>query len=93
MIKGIEMSKKNPTLGVFLCNCGGTISKVIDFKELAEFVSKFEDIKFVKEHGFLCGEEGLRLVADAIRNGVERIVIVACSPKLYEPMFKECMAP
>lgn len=89
MIKGIEMSKKNPTLGVFLCNCGGTISKVINFKELAEFVSKFEDIKFVKEHGFLCGEEGLRLVADAIRNGVERIVIVACSPKLYEPMFKE----
>ena len=85
------MPEKALAVGVFLCDCGGEISRVIDFSKYAEFASNLEHVKFVKRHSFLCGKEGRDEVSNAIRNGADRIVIAACSPKLYETLFRRCL--
>jgi heterodisulfide reductase subunit A len=82
------MSKEKPTLGIFFCDCGGELSQVIDFPRLSEFASKLQDVKFVKRHSFLCGDEGRKEIDALIQKGADRIVIAACSPKLYEPLFR-----
>lgn len=86
------MAKNKTALGVFFCDCGGEISKVIDFERLSDIVSKMEDVKFVKRHSFLCGKEGKKEIETGIREGANRIVIGACSPKLYEVHFRRFLA-
>lgn len=84
------MSTKALDIGVFLCDCGEEISRTIDFAQLIKFTSRLENVKFVKRHSFLCGDDGRSKINAAIRDGAERIVIAACSPKLYENLFRRC---
>lgn len=74
--------------GVLFCDCGGELSRVIDFVHLEDFASKLQGVKLVKRHSFLCGEEGKSEINTFIQAGAERIVIAACSPKLYEVHFR-----
>ncbi len=83
---------KKPSLGVLLCDCGGEISQTIDFDKLQTFVSKLDNVKLVRRHSFLCGEDGEREVAKLARKGVDRIVVAACSPKLYENHFRNYLS-
>lgn len=82
------MSTKKSALGIVFCDCGGSVSRTLDFKYLSEFASKLQDVNFVKRHDFLCGEKGKKEVDDLVRKGANRIVIAACSPKLYEVHFR-----
>ncbi|MFX0198743.1 MAG: hydrogenase iron-sulfur subunit [Candidatus Hodarchaeota archaeon] len=84
-----KLPEKDPEIGVFLCDCGGSISRTIDFAQLVEFASKLKDVKLVKRHSFLCGDEGRSEINVAIEGGMERIVVAACSPKLYETLFRQ----
>ena len=82
---------KNSDIGVFLCDCGGKISSTIDFSQLSNHASVLKDVKTVKSHGFLCGDEGRNEIKAVIKDGVERVVIGACSPKLYEKFFMQLL--
>jgi len=86
------MPERKTALGVFFCDCGGELSKVIDFDRLSDIAAKMDEVKFVKRHSFLCGEEGKKEIDAMVRKGANRIVVVACSPKLYEVHFKNCLA-
>lgn len=79
-------------MGVFLCDCGGEISSTIDMSQLAESASNLKGVKFVKRHSFLCGDEGKSLIKTAIEDGVDGIVVAACSPKLYETTFRKSLS-
>lgn len=79
-------------VGVFFCDCGGELTKVLDYEQLSVTASKMEEVKFVKRHSFLCGEEGKKEIQALIKKGANKIVIAACSPKLYEPHFKNILA-
>jgi heterodisulfide reductase subunit A len=82
---------KNSDIGVFLCDCGGKISSNIDFSQLSNHASAIKDVKTVKRHEFLCGDEGRNEIKAVIKDGVERVVIGACSPKLYEKFFMQLL--
>src|SRR3972149_8464558 len=86
------LEKAPQAIEVFLCDCGGEISRTIDFAKLKEAASKLECVKSVKRHSFLCGDEGKNEIKAAAKNGANRIVVAACSPKLYEPLFKQCLS-
>lgn len=77
-------------IGVFLCTCKKDLPKVIDFKSVPEFIKKTEGITVVEIHDTLCEKTGQLAVQDAIKSlKLDGIVIGGCSPKLYEPMFRE----
>jgi len=74
--------------GVFLCNCGKKLAGKIDFSALAEVARGKPDVAFVVETELLCQPDGLKLLAEKAKTeGVDRIVVAACSPRLYEETF------
>jgi heterodisulfide reductase subunit A len=74
-------------IGLFLCNCGESL-KNIDLPKIRGILAKLEDIAFVDISHNLCLEEGEKAIASRIlRENVNRVVIAACSPELYEDKF------
>ena len=75
--------------GVYICKgCG--IGESIDIEKLAK-VAKKGPIKEenIKVHDVLCSPEGLQLIkGDTKKEGINTILIAACSPRLHEPTFR-----
>ncbi len=64
---------------MFLCTCGGSLTSSVDFANLAETFRKEASVHIVD---FLCADEGRReIIAAVSREGLERLVFAACTPK------------
>lgn len=80
------------SVNVLLCDCGGELRKAIDFDELHKCLSSIENVNSVEQVKYLCGTEGLNKIRKAAKNSRDRLVIAACTPKLYEGLFRKCAA-
>jgi len=79
-------------IGVFLCQCGGNISKTIDLEQVAQFVETRDDIGVVKIHSNMCSGAGQKMIIEEAKElGLNRIVIASCSPHFHEKTFKGTM--
>ncbi len=77
------MDKK---LAVYICGgCG--IGDCLDLDKLSAVATKEYKIGICKTHPFLCGEEGAQLMRKDIEEGVNTIVIAACSPRVNYDVF------
>ena len=75
-------------IGVYVCHCGGNISETVDIAEVASFAEKQPDVILVRDYSHMCSEVGQKMVSDDIRdNGLDRVVIAACSPQFHEKTF------
>ena len=75
--------------GVFLCECGGNISGVLDLPALATGGRALDGVVNVAVSQFLCGAEGRRLIEDVVADrGLDRIVIGSCSRRFQGPTFE-----
>jgi len=78
-------------IGVFLCDCGKSLSN-IDFPKVSERAEKLQDVVHVGLHSNLCLKEGIEEMLSTIRDGaIDRVVIAACSPKLKEDAFRNAL--
>lgn len=77
------MDKK---IGLYICTgCG--IGEALDIEALAE-VGKEDSPALVKDHAFLCGEEGCQLIKQDIESGeVNAVSIVGCSKRVNYDVF------
>jgi quinone-modifying oxidoreductase subunit QmoB len=78
------MDKK---LGVYICSgCG--IGDSVDAEKLAQVAQKEYKVPVCKVHPFLCGAEGVGLIRqDMEAEGVNAVVIAACSPRVKTEAF------
>jgi heterodisulfide reductase subunit A len=75
--------------GVFLCQCGGNISGVLDLNDLAAHARGFDDVTTVAVNQFMCGTEGHELISAAVEDrGLDHLVIASCSPRFQGPTFE-----
>ena len=75
-------------IGVYICHCGGNISETIDIAEVLSFAEQQPDVVLVRDYSHMCSEVGQKLVFDDISdNGLDRVVIAACSPQFHEKTF------
>lgn len=78
------MSKK---LGVYICG-GCSIGESLDVSKLEKVVQEEAKSAVCKVHPFLCGEEGLAAIRkDIAEDGVDGVVIAACSPRMKTDAF------
>ena len=77
------MDKK---LGVYICS-GCSIGESLDLEKLSDVATKEYKIELVKTHPFLCGEEGAELLKKDIEEGVNTVIIAACSPRVNYDVF------
>jgi len=70
--------------GVYVCSgCG--IGDALDVDKLCALATKKGHI--CKSHPSLCGEEGAQVIRQDIEDGVNTIVIAACSPRVKSDIF------
>ena len=74
-------------IAVYICSdCG--IGEALNIEALQTVASKEYKIEIVKTAPFLCSEEGAAIINDDINNeGVNKIVIAACSPRVHTDIF------
>jgi len=78
-------------IGIFLCDCGKSL-KNIDFEMVRKKAGEFQNAVHVGLSSALCLKEGLEEMVSTIRgNGVNRVVIGACSPLLKETVFRKAL--
>ncbi len=79
-------------VGLFLCECGPNIAEAVDLDKVTEVIKGDKKVALIERHRLLCSEDGKKFLAESIKkNGFERIVIAACSPKQHENTFMEVM--
>lgn len=76
-------------IGVFVCWCGTNISATVDVKKVVEEAKKISGVTFATDYQYMCSEIGQNMMKEAIKkNGLERIVIAECSPRMHESTFR-----
>ena len=81
-----------PRIGVYVCHCGLNIAQTVDCKKVAEEASKIDGVAASKDIGYACSGPGQQQIKDdIIDEGLDRIVIASCSPRLHEPTFRQML--
>ena len=77
-------------IGVYVCHCGLNIAQTVDCDGVAQDAASLPDVVVSKGIGYACSEPGQREIRDDIeKNGLNRIVVASCSPRLHEPTFRQ----
>jgi len=77
------MDKK---LAVYICR-GCDIGSALDMDALNDVATDEYNIEICKEHECLCGDGGRELIAQDVNDGVNSIVVAACSPRFMVDTF------
>jgi len=76
-------------VGVFICHCGHNIASTVDVEEVVEFAKGLPGVAYVGHNLYSCSQEGLSAIKEAIQaNGLDRVVVAACTPRTHEPLFR-----
>jgi len=77
-------------IGIFLCSCGDTISKAINFKKIIDYFKSLNEVELIEENSFLCKPEMLFGFKNKIKdNDLTGVIVAACSPQLKDTIFKK----
>jgi heterodisulfide reductase subunit A-like polyferredoxin len=83
---------EDPRIGVYVCHCGLNIAQTVDCDGVAAAVAGQPGVVVAKGIGYACSEPGQRTIREDIEaNGLNRIVIGSCSPRLHEPTFRQML--
>jgi heterodisulfide reductase subunit A len=84
-----EKPNSEPNIGLFLCKCGKNIGGTVDIDQLAKEFENHPNVKLVQVNNYTCSDPGQVEIETAIEEqGIEKIVIAACSPRLHGPTWK-----
>jgi len=78
-----------PRVGVFVCHCGSNIAGVVDVKSVVDFARNLPGVVYASDQMFSCAGNTQKEIEEAIdREGINRVVVAACSPKTHESIFR-----
>jgi len=79
-------------IGVYVCNCGTNIAKVVDCDAVAEFALDQPGVTVAKSYKYMCSNPGQEMIIEDIKaEGLDRVVVAACSPRMHEPTFRKAL--
>ena len=84
--------KALPKIGVYVCHCGLNIAQTVDCEKVAKQALELDGVVVSKNIGYACSEPGQHEIREDIEeNGLDRVVMASCSPRLHEPTFRQMM--
>lgn len=84
-----DVSGEPPRVGVFACSCGDTLSGTVDAAALAQKAAGWPGVEAAEVIDFACFPGGLeRLQARIEADGLNRVVVAACSNRTHESLFQ-----
>ncbi|MHC1680363.1 MAG: hydrogenase iron-sulfur subunit [Methanomassiliicoccales archaeon] len=86
------MSKGSQRMGIYICRCGGNIENSLDTGMLHEAAKNMTKVAHTAVVDFACSPAAReQMVKDAKEHGIDRVLIAACSPKLYLKEFQQTL--
>ncbi|MCX8117165.1 MAG: CoB--CoM heterodisulfide reductase iron-sulfur subunit A family protein [Desulfobacterota bacterium] len=80
-------------VGIYICHCGTNIAATVDCEALVRLARTLPGVGIARDYRYLCSDPGQDLIKKDIREeGVERVVIAACSPRMHEATFRTLLA-
>jgi heterodisulfide reductase subunit A len=81
-----------PRVGIFVCDCGTNIAKVVDVPQVVEYAKGLPGVSHSVEETFACSVDAVNHMAETIRKqGLNRVVVAACTPRTHEPVFQAAL--
>ncbi|MDD1767554.1 MAG: hydrogenase iron-sulfur subunit [Methanomassiliicoccales archaeon] len=88
----MEEGREESRIGVFLCRCGNCISGAMDLEAVVDGSRSFPNVAHVQIEDFLCRQEGISRMKDAVRLfSLEKVIVGGCSPLLYLEKFRNAL--
>jgi heterodisulfide reductase subunit A len=76
-------------IGVYVCNCGTNIGKVVDVAAVAQSALEIPGVALAHSYKYMCSNPGQEMIAqDILDNKLTRIVVASCSPRMHEGTFR-----
>ncbi len=88
----IDVADQEPRIGVFVCHCGINIAGVVDVEDVEAYAKTLPHVVYAGRNLFSCSQDTQELIKDVIsEQGLNRVVIAACTPKTHEPIFQDTL--
>ena len=88
----MSAADQGPRIGVYVCHCGGNISDVVDVEKVVDAAARLPGVVVAKANVFMCSDPGQNAILEDVKNeGLDGIVVAACSPKLHETTFRKVL--
>ncbi len=86
-------NEKAPRIGVYVCDCGGNISNIIDARRIRDAIKDFECVELVETNDYLCSTVGQEMIKTGIsEHNLDRIVIASCTPRMHLETFRRTVS-
>ena len=87
-----DVSCEASKVGVFICNCGTNIGGVVDVPAVVNYARSLPGVSYVEDNLFTCSQDTQDKMKEVIlREGLNRVVVAACTPRTHEPLFQETL--
>ncbi len=79
-------------IGVYICHCGINIAATVDVEKVRAFAQSLPRVAVARNYQYMCSDPGQDLIKNDIRNnGIDRVVVAACSPRMHEPTYRKAV--
>jgi heterodisulfide reductase subunit A len=76
-------------IGVYVCNCGTNIAKVVDVEAVAASALAIPGVAIGRSYKYMCSNPGQEMIVQDIQeHGLTRVVVASCSPRMHEATFR-----
>jgi heterodisulfide reductase subunit A len=87
------MPHEGPRIGVFVCECGRNIAGSVDCDAVRAYADRLPGVVHSTVNRYTCSEPGQQEIRKGIiEHNLDRVVVASCTPRNYEPIFRECVA-
>jgi heterodisulfide reductase subunit A-like polyferredoxin len=86
----IDVTGKEPRIGVFVCHCGINIGGVVDVPGVTKYASTLPHVVVAEENLFTCSQDTQDKIKELIgEHSLNRVVVASCSTRTHEPLFQD----
>jgi len=79
-------------IGVYICNCGTNIARVVDCEQVCQEVGTLPGVAVARAYKYMCSNPGQEMIIHDIKEQMlDRVVVAACSPRMHEPTFRKAL--
>ena len=76
-----ELTTEDLRIGVYVCDCGSNIARMVDTEELREYAETLPGVILSVRNKYMCADPGQQEIQRTIyENNLNRIVVASCSP-------------
>jgi heterodisulfide reductase subunit A2 len=88
-----ETNMAEEKIAVYFCHCGSNIAGKVDVDDVVAWAAEQPNVAIAREYKYMCSDPGQDLIKKDIQeNGINRVVVAACSPTMHEPTFRKAAA-